>query len=100
MIICRTCLRPVEWVVTTAGKRMPLDPEVWHLAPGNGPAVGVTADGQVLRGVTASKYDPDAVEVRTSHFATCPQADGHRRIRAAAARRPAPPAGAAKGQTP
>lgn len=83
MSFCRTCMRPVQWVLTTAGKRMPLDPEVWHLVPGAGAAVGVTADGQVLRGFKVSQHDPDATEVRTSHFASCPQADGHRRIQAA-----------------
>jgi hypothetical protein len=64
------------WVVTDKGRRMPLDPEP-------------VRDGNV---VFTGEYDDDVPRVRylhrdeapdvptyKSHFATCPNADAHRR---------------------
>ena len=80
---CRTCLRPVVWVVTQAGKRMPLDPDAWHILPGPGTDLGVTPGGHVIRGTRLEQAGEGTREVRASHFATCPNADAHRRIQAA-----------------
>ena len=87
MSACRSCDAPILWVVTQAGRSMPLDPD--PVEGGNVemtgrygetrqgtvvPLVVVHAGGEqlALDGVpTAPRY--------VSHFATCPNADEHRR---------------------
>lgn len=67
---CRSCSAPIVWAKTANGKAMPLDAE--PTAMGN-----VTLDGGVIRLSTA---DYNALGPRyTSHFATCPNAKGHRK---------------------
>jgi len=68
---CRSCLAPIVWVRTPAGRAMPVDPEpvrVRRDAEGTGtyvdPHVGT------FRGTPSENGDPAYV----SHFATCPQA--------------------------
>lgn len=56
---CGSCRAPINWIVTKAGKRMPVDPRRLNVT---------TAEG-----VTVSGF--------TSHFATCPRAHEHRRKR-------------------
>jgi len=67
---CRSCGRPVLWAVTGNGRRMPIDPTP-------------RADGNlVLDYGTPNRVhvDPHSSGPRhTSHFATCPHADQHRR---------------------
>ena len=67
MSSCRTCRAPLVWAYTETGKRMPFDA---HPAE----------DGSwVIRNGTAA-YDPFARGPRyRPHFATCPDADQHRR---------------------
>lgn len=56
---CKSCHAEVYWIVTAAGKRMPVDVEV---EGGRSPFKGVPGDGeQDGRGI--------------SHFATCPDRD-------------------------
>lgn len=55
---CRTCNAPIVWLKTQDGKNMPTDAET--VDPGDG------------------KWDN---EKHTSHFATCPQANEHRKPR-------------------
>ena len=64
---CKTCDAAIIWVKTPAGKTMPLDAKTttWWLIDGGGAGEAVT---------TAKP-----VAVRQSHFATCPQADQHRK---------------------
>ena len=78
---CRSCGAEVRWALTERGKRMPLDPD---------PYVGDSPAGLfVLRGhdqlvPTAVAVPPDAFSgepLYRSHFATCAQADQHRRSR-------------------
>lgn len=64
---CRSCRRVVFWIVTDAGKRMPVDCDV---AGGMPPAA---AD----RGALPSSL---AAGRGVSHFATCPQAGTWRRL--------------------
>lgn len=69
MTRCRSCGAPIVWAVTAAGKRMPLDAEPVY-------AIG--------SGVVSLNGDEVAVVERprplyVSHFATCPNADQHRR---------------------
>jgi hypothetical protein len=55
---CRSCGAAIVWFKTSAGKNMPVD------------AAGVTQEDLVLD-----------LTRHTSHFATCPQANQHRRPR-------------------
>ncbi len=66
---CKTCGQSIQWAVTEAGKKVPLD----H-PPEN-------------RFVKTNRHLPDVelhvrmTETYVSHFATCPQADQHRKKR-------------------
>lgn len=69
---CWTCHAAIEWVRTESGAHIPLDP-------------GTRTDGNVL--ITPDLFgDPVAVVVgpgrgdRVSHFASCPDADQHRKV--------------------
>lgn len=58
MAKCKSCGAQIEWVKTkTRGSSMPVDPKY---------VVVVTNEGQIVKG-------------RISHFATCPNADQHRK---------------------
>ncbi len=59
---CRTCNKEIFWLKTKAGKIMPVDAET---VPKKG-----TGD------IATTIFDPKTM---TSHFATCPQANQHRR---------------------
>lgn len=62
---CGSCQAPIYWIETARGKRMPVDCDV---DGGRRPFTGVPGDGERDgRGV--------------SHFATCPNAEEHRRPR-------------------
>lgn len=56
---CRSCEAPIVWVQTQNGKNMPVDAHTYD----NG-------DGLIFNS-----------EKHTSHFATCPNADKHRKKR-------------------
>lgn len=69
---CRSCGAEILWAVTEKGRRIPLD------AKAEKRFVSAPCD--------ANAPDADQVHVRVedtyvSHFATCPQADQHRRPR-------------------
>lgn len=83
---CKSCGAAIEWVKTTAGRLMPLDPDrqVLRLAP-KGETMLVTDDGRIIRGALGEGPAPFGTDTgRTSHFATCPGAGQHRRDRSAA----------------
>lgn len=73
---CRTCAAAIIWTVTESGKRMPVD------------AVPPLLGGNVEL-IDADKSDPPIAKVHgaatatpgfyVSHFATCAQADQHRK---------------------
>ncbi len=77
---CRTCRAPVLWATTEHGRKMPLD-----LEPYTGPEPGglFILRGELAVAVTAAAFDDEPLY--RSHFATCPQADQHRRPREARA---------------
>ena len=63
---CKTCGAEIVWVVTPAGAKAPCDAKpkkVWCLT------------GRLICGANEAKL----VTAYESHFATCPQADQHRR---------------------
>lgn len=90
---CRSCSASVVWVKTTAGKAMPCDPELFALVPGEGSVTAVTVDGVTVRGervfgplepgTTGVSAKFPVLLVRTSHFATCPNAARHRKAKEA-----------------
>lgn len=82
MSLCSSCNRPVEWVRTTLGRPMPLDPEYLTVLPDrDGDTVITTDGGETLRGVRVEASIPGAVRGRISHFATCPSVEKHRRAK-------------------
>lgn len=76
---CRSCGAKIIWIITPAGKKMPCDPEPVYFKPAqDGELRLVTANGTIARGTKAEKAE-DALCGYVSHFATCPNADKHRR---------------------
>jgi hypothetical protein len=72
MARCRSCDAPVVWKRTEAGKAMPIDPD-----PVPGGNVVLLDDDRVH--VLHADEAADDVPTYVSHFATCPNAKGHRR---------------------
>lgn len=78
MSACRSCSAPIVWAVTENGKRIPLDAEAVVLIPTG--AFRLVDGGEDFGG----SYCDVAVSVKAealyvSHFATCPNADAHRK---------------------
>jgi hypothetical protein len=65
---CKYCERPIDWVRTPQGKKMPLDLDELSSAEAPPGTVMVLPTGQVVR-VT---HGMSEVKGRISHFATCP----------------------------
>lgn len=64
---CRSCGAPIVWVVTPNGNSMPLDAKtvtLWQIEP---------------EGAQEGSPRARPVQVRASHFASCPQADAWRK---------------------
>lgn len=78
---CRSCGHEVVWAITSTGKKMPMD------VPNDPKGTFVLfalADGDNYRAEKFSAENPAHSNLKkrfTSHFATCPQADAHRRSR-------------------
>jgi hypothetical protein len=69
---CRSCGAPILWALTDRGKRIPLDElPLAAIPPGS---FVVSGTGDELRASTVAP-----VPLYRSHFATCPNADEHRR---------------------
>lgn len=74
---CRSCLQPIIWAVTEAGKRQPLDRDP--------DPDGIVIAYQDPLGGWHSRALPNDQPVLppwkryTTHFATCPHADEHRK---------------------
>ena len=64
---CSSCHAPVIWIKTTSGKNMPLDAK-----PIKGSGFGIS-NGTASKAYPGPNYE--------SHFATCPNADAHRKPR-------------------
>ncbi len=87
MSVCRSCAAPIRWAISRAtGKNIPLDAE--PSPGGNVELVDIGARNGLMeqRAVVLTGFDLMAAqeEGRTlylSHFATCAQADQHRRTR-------------------
>lgn len=79
---CRSCQAPIVWCSTARKKAMPVDAEPFtgdRFAPG---LVTITEDETGPLALPATPFERAGGEaLYTSHFATCPQADQHRRAR-------------------
>lgn len=72
---CKTCDRPMIWTVTERDKRMPVDAQ-----PSDTGTVALSTQNGVVRSrVLPVKLRFGRKDLRTSHFATCPDAAKHRR---------------------
>lgn len=73
---CISCQKPIIWCATTKGNRMPVDYE--PSASGN-VSVEVRSGMDPLAKVLTVTQQFGRSNLRTSHFATCPQAAQYRR---------------------
>ncbi|HKE66002.1 MAG TPA: hypothetical protein VKB59_15305 [Micromonosporaceae bacterium] len=76
---CRSCGKPVLWVETANGKRMPVDPEP---SPRGNLWLSFDPDRAAFTAHTAARGngdEPASVARYVAHFVTCPQADDWRR---------------------
>ena len=76
---CKSCGAEILWIKTFSGKKMPVDAEKIHFYAGDGDELFVTAGGAVVRGSRAEEGAEHTHEGYISHFATCPDADKHRK---------------------
>lgn len=67
---CRSCGAAITWAKTTRGENIPLNPM---------PVVG--GNLELVDGVARVVKPHPAVKLYVSHFATCAQADAHRKGR-------------------
>lgn len=78
---CKSCMAAIVWIGTAKGKSIPCDatPVYYIERPRSGKQRIVTPNGQVL----ACEYTTDPHKATGTgyvpHWATCPQADKHRR---------------------
>jgi len=87
MIVCRSCNANILWAVTTKGKRIPIDPTPVEdgnirlvVRENHLPPLALVVDfAQRERIGTLREMKEDRVELFKSHFATCPNAQKHRR---------------------
>ena len=79
---CRSCGAAISWLTTSSGKKMPVNSEEVPFIPDEaGQALAVSSENEIIRGRTCSESFEDErwIYARLSHFATCPNADNHRR---------------------
>lgn len=67
---CRSCGRPIVWASTVTQRSMPVDAD-----PSPGGTIELTATGHGVYASVVTVRDSAEPMRRTSHFATCPQAD-------------------------
>lgn len=76
---CKSCGAEIIWIKTFSGKSMPCDPENIPFYAGEGKELFVTAGGAVVHGTRAYAESELTHTGYISHFATCPNANEHRR---------------------
>jgi hypothetical protein len=88
--VCSSCNAPIVWALTERGKRMPVDAEpvedgnvlLSHRGwPGAAPVAIVQGPLEIEQLRIQHERTPQQGPLRlfTSHFATCPDADQHRK---------------------
>lgn len=73
---CRSCEAEIEWAFTENDKRIPLDVPA-RMGEGNLEVVSRRASEHGMTPIVRTV--PAATGDRVSHFATCPEAEQHRR---------------------
>lgn len=78
---CRSCGKEIRWITMTRGTRMPVDVgEILYKTNTKGKSIIVTPNGEVHKADIVPDGTPDATGIGyISHFATCPNADQHRK---------------------
>ena len=77
--VCKSCGAPLVWIETPAGKYMPCDEGLMPFKRDDcGRETVVLQSGEVIRCQLRFIGAPDGM-ARRPHWATCPQADKHRR---------------------
>jgi hypothetical protein len=71
---CDGCLAPIRWVITVAGRRMPLDPDPQP----DGNVVPVDVEGRMLARVLTGDELPAQEPAWVPHHRTCPKAADYR----------------------
>lgn len=80
MAKCRSCGAEIIWVKLASGKSMPCDAEsVTYWADDKGDDMVVTPNGEVVRARLSGEASEATGIGYISHFATCPNADRHRK---------------------
>lgn len=72
MPACRSCGKPVEWVNTETGKKMPLDEKP-------DPSGNIILKNGVAHVLKKDELPPPKSNRYFSHFSTCPNAKSHRK---------------------
>lgn len=77
MSVCRSCGAPIEWLKTKAGKFIPCDQPAlkWDDCKEGDKLIGETGEIVTHDGRPRNTHQRFYI----SHFATCPDADKHRR---------------------
>lgn len=83
MGVCRGCGRSIDWISTTAGRNMPVDPEPVFVVEGGRKDCFVTDEGEVITGrIARPEEESRALPVAfVPHWKTCPNAGDFRRKR-------------------
>lgn len=77
---CRSCGRRILWIRMRSGKAMPVDDTIiYYRDDPHGRDRIVTPDGNVVSCVADVMPDESTGFGYVSHFATCPNANSHRR---------------------
>ena len=82
MAVCKSCGAEIVWVKVKSGKMMPCDAkQVRFIANENGGSIIVASNGAVVKGILLSGNVKGVKEEKgyVSHFATCPNANNHRK---------------------
>ena len=81
---CKSCGADIKWItLKNSGKYHPVDPYLHTLRQGSeGKTVIVTEEGRIIRGTLMPFEEGANASGYISHFATCPDADRHRKDRA------------------
>ena len=80
MAKCKSCGADFIWIKMQSGKSMPCDADqITYWEKKNGTKVIVTPNGEVIHAETEGDLNTATGVGYISHFATCPNANQHRR---------------------
>lgn len=85
MAICKGCGQQIDWVKTTGGRSMPVDPEYIEIDPAGIPHDTIVTDaGEVMKGFRITEegslfQTENKIRGRMPHWATCLKSGSFRR---------------------